>query len=80
MSGYKVIYVPFGDKGFPLPNAKPVDVLTGFLDKDGNARGRPVGVIIDATRRAAGRGRCRQRDLAGELGDAAARAGRASAK
>jgi glucose/arabinose dehydrogenase len=48
VSGYKVIYVPFGDKGFPLPNVKPVDVLTGFLDKDGNARGRPVGVIMDA--------------------------------
>ena len=49
VSGYKVIYVPFGDKGFPLPNVKPVDVLTGFLDKNGNARGRPVGVTFDAT-------------------------------
>lgn len=49
VSGYKVIYVPFGEKGFPLPNVKPIDVLTGFLDKDGNARGRPVGVIFDAT-------------------------------
>ena len=49
VSGYKVIYVPFGDNGFPLPNVKPVDVLTGFLDKDGNARGRPVGVTFDAT-------------------------------
>ncbi|QDZ08175.1 sorbosone dehydrogenase family protein [Sphingomonas panacisoli] len=49
VSGYKVIFVPFGDKGFPLPNVKPVDVLTGFLDKDGNARGRPVGVIFDAS-------------------------------
>lgn len=49
VSGYKVIYVPFGQKGFPLPNVKPVDVLTDFLDKDGNARGRPVGVIFDAT-------------------------------
>jgi glucose/arabinose dehydrogenase len=25
-----------------------VDVLTGFLDGDGNAMGRPVGVVIDA--------------------------------
>jgi glucose/arabinose dehydrogenase len=49
VSGYKVIYVPFGEKGFPLPNVKPVDVLTGFLDNEGNARGRPVGVIFDAT-------------------------------
>jgi glucose/arabinose dehydrogenase len=49
VSGYKVIYVPFGEKGFPLPNVKPVDVLTGFLDSAGNARGRPVGVIFDAT-------------------------------
>jgi len=49
VSGYKVIYIPFGEKGFPIPNVKPVDVLTGFLDQDGNARGRPVGVIFDAT-------------------------------
>ena len=49
VSGYKVIYVPFGDNGFPLPSIKPVDVLAGFLDKDGNARGRPVGVTFDAT-------------------------------
>ena len=25
-----------------------MDVLTGFLDADGNARGRPVGVAVDA--------------------------------
>ncbi|MBY8933808.1 PQQ-dependent sugar dehydrogenase [Pseudomonas fluorescens] len=43
-SGYKVIFVPFtGGK----PSGKPVDVLTGFLDKDENALGRPVGVEID---------------------------------
>lgn len=43
-SGYKVIFVPFsGGK----PNGTPVDVLTGFLDKDENALGRPVGVVID---------------------------------
>lgn len=48
-SGYKVIYVPFGDNGFPAKGAKPVDVLTGFLDHDGNARGRPVGVATDRT-------------------------------
>jgi glucose/arabinose dehydrogenase len=44
LSGYKVVYVPFaGGK----PNGRPVDVLTGFVDKDGNALGRPVGVAID---------------------------------
>jgi glucose/arabinose dehydrogenase len=48
-SGYKVVYVPFGDNGFPAKGAKPVDVLTGFLDKDGKAQGRPVGVITDKT-------------------------------
>ena len=43
-SGYKVIFVPFtGGK----PSGKPVDVLTGFLDQDENALGRPVGVVID---------------------------------
>ncbi len=45
-SGYKVLYVPFGDNGFPLKGAAPIDVLTGFLDGD-KARGRPVGVTID---------------------------------
>jgi len=42
-SGYKVVFVPFsGGK----PSGKPIDVLTGFLSKDGEARGRPVGVAI----------------------------------
>lgn len=49
VSGYKVIYVPFGDNGFPAKGAKPVDVLTGFLDKKGRAQGRPVGVAFDRT-------------------------------
>lgn len=49
VSGYKVIFVPFGETGFPLPNAKPIDVLTGFLDAQGRARGRPVGVLVDRT-------------------------------
>ncbi|AZF17214.1 sorbosone dehydrogenase family protein [Pseudomonas sp. R3-18-08] len=43
-SGYKVVFVPF-EGG--QPKGKPVDVLTGFLDKDENAMGRPVGVVID---------------------------------
>ena len=44
-SGYKVIFVPFaGGK----PNGDlPVDVLTGFLDQQGRAYGRPVGVALD---------------------------------
>ena len=44
--GYKVVYVPF-EGG--VPNAKAVDVVTGFLDEDGAAMGRPVGVGIDGT-------------------------------
>ncbi len=47
VSGYKVIYVPFTADGFPLKGAKPIDVLTGFLDKNGKAQGRPVGVTLD---------------------------------
>ncbi len=43
-SGYKVIFVPFADG---KPNGAPVDVLTGFLDGDGHALGRPVGVAFD---------------------------------
>ncbi|MBD9456831.1 sorbosone dehydrogenase family protein [Pseudomonas sp. PDM05] len=43
-SGYKVIFVPF-EAG--QPKGQPVDVLTGFLDKDEKAMGRPVGVVID---------------------------------
>ncbi len=44
-SGYKVIFVPF-DKG--RPSGPPQDVLTGFLNADGEALGRPVGVAMDA--------------------------------
>ena len=43
-SGYKVIFVPF-EAG--QPKGQPVDVLTGFLDKDEKAMGRPVGVVVD---------------------------------
>lgn len=44
-SGYKVIFVPFAAG---RPNGMPKDVLTGFLTADRKARGRPVGVTIDA--------------------------------
>ena len=43
-SGYKVIFVPFKDG---RPAGEAVDVLTGFLSSDGDALGRPVGVVID---------------------------------
>ena len=42
-SGYKVIFVPFAGG---RPAGEPVDVLTGFLDQDETARGRPVGVAM----------------------------------
>jgi glucose/arabinose dehydrogenase len=43
-SGYKVIFVPFSGG---RPSGAPIDVLTGFLNKDGEAMGRPVGVAVD---------------------------------
>jgi glucose/arabinose dehydrogenase len=43
-SGYKVIFVPFAN-GRPAGPAE--DVLTGFIDADEAARGRPVGVVVD---------------------------------
>ena len=44
LSGYRVIFVPF--KG-GRPAGAPLEVLAGFVDEDGNARGRPVGVAVD---------------------------------
>jgi len=43
-SGYRVIFVPF-KAGQPFGD--PIDVLTGFLSADGDAFGRPVGVVLD---------------------------------
>lgn len=43
-SGYKVIFVPFKDG---LPNGDPQDILTGFINANDEAMGRPVGVAID---------------------------------
>jgi len=43
LAGYRVIFVPFRDG---RPAGLPLDVLTGFVDDDGNARGRPVGVVV----------------------------------
>ena len=43
-SGYKVVFVAFSNG---RPTGQPEDVMTGFLDESGNARGRPVGVAVD---------------------------------
>jgi glucose/arabinose dehydrogenase len=45
-NGYKVVFVPFSGG---RPNGKAEDVVTGFLNASGEARGRPVGVAIDKT-------------------------------
>ncbi len=44
LSGYNVVFVPFTDG---KPSGKPVEVLTGFVDQNGDALGRPVGVAVD---------------------------------
>lgn len=44
LSGYNVVYVPFKDG---RPAGKPLEVLTGFVNRDGDAMGRPVGVAVD---------------------------------
>ena len=44
-SGYKVVFVPFANG---RPAGPPQDFLTGFLNGEGEALGRPVGVITDA--------------------------------
>jgi glucose/arabinose dehydrogenase len=43
-AGYRVIFVPFTDG---KPSGPPRPVLTGFIE-NGEARGRPVGVHVDA--------------------------------
>jgi glucose/arabinose dehydrogenase len=43
-SGYRVVFIPFVNG---KPDGEPVEVLTGFLNADGQARGRPVGVALD---------------------------------
>jgi len=43
-SGYNVVFVPFAAG---RPSGQPIDVLTGFVNADGKAHGRPVGVAID---------------------------------
>src|SRR5690606_15712964 len=45
-SGYKVVFIPF-DQGKPAGPAQ--DILTGFVNDDDEAMGRPVGVAVDKT-------------------------------
>jgi glucose/arabinose dehydrogenase len=56
-SGYKVVFVPFGENGRPavtrdakgkVTGGLPVNVLSGFLTKSGDAKGRPTDVTIDS--------------------------------
>ncbi len=42
--GYRVIFVPFAEG---KPAGMPRPILTGFLNDRGEARGRPVGVLVD---------------------------------
>jgi glucose/arabinose dehydrogenase len=46
LNGYKVVFVPFNG-GTPSGSAE--DIVTGFLDQNGHARGRPVGLAVDRT-------------------------------
>jgi glucose/arabinose dehydrogenase len=43
-SGYDVIFVPFKNG---VPTGQPLNVLTGFLDKEEKAQGRPTMLAID---------------------------------
>lgn len=45
-SGYKVIYVPFKNG---MANGDSIDIVTGFLNSDEEAQGRPVGLAYDQT-------------------------------
>lgn len=44
-SGYKLIFVPFSQG---QPSGLPEDILTGFVNDQGQALGRPVGVVVDS--------------------------------
>ncbi|HEV3330282.1 MAG TPA: sorbosone dehydrogenase family protein, partial [Bryobacteraceae bacterium] len=46
LNGYKVVFVPFSGG---TPSGAAQDVVTGFLDQDSHARGRPVGLAVDRT-------------------------------
>jgi len=44
LNGYKVVFVPFADG---KPSGPAQDFVTGFLNADNQARGRPVGLAFD---------------------------------
>jgi glucose/arabinose dehydrogenase len=44
LNGYKVVFVPFKDG---RPDGMAEDFVTGFLNSENQARGRPVGLAID---------------------------------
>jgi glucose/arabinose dehydrogenase len=44
LTGYNVVFVPFAGG---RPSGPPQPFLTGFLNQDGDAYGRPVGVTLD---------------------------------
>jgi len=44
LNGYKVVFIPFTNG---KPSGMPQDVVTGFLDGQDRARGRPVGLAVD---------------------------------
>jgi glucose/arabinose dehydrogenase len=44
LNGYKVVFVPFSAG---QPSGPAQDIVTGFLDADNHARGRPVGLAVD---------------------------------
>lgn len=46
LSGYKVIHIAY-EGGAPV--GEPRELLTGFVDEQGRARGRPAGVAFDAS-------------------------------
>ena len=41
-----MVYIPFAGG---RPAAKPLDFVTGFINSNGQARGRPVGLALDRT-------------------------------
>jgi glucose/arabinose dehydrogenase len=43
-NGYRVVYIPFANG---RPNGAAQDVVTGFLNDQSQARGRPVGLTLD---------------------------------
>jgi glucose/arabinose dehydrogenase len=45
-NGYQVIFIPFTNG---MPSGDPVLVLSGFVEDDGDAKGRPVGVVLDGS-------------------------------